>query len=471
MHVLLVHPPESVATDAQERVRPRPPPAPSWLLLSLLTFLRARTGHQGHLLDARLYARFEEDYSAALTRTGSPRVVVVQADDLHLGEVMAVVEATRRRAPDAPIILCGPHPSAYPQHALALPHVDFALAGDPEVPLRQLLEFLHVPNRLRLVPGLISRVTTAPAAAWLPDLSVLPVPAWDGPAWPAYESTIGTGVRAEMRISRGHSGSAADRASGEASQPLRFWPLDRLAANMEKCAHKGVVEIMVNDPPGLWTPDRLRAWCAALQRARHTHPWSFRSLPRQFSPAELDHLADAHCAAVEFILPSCDPALLERYECRIEPRRLPQLAGDLRRVGVETRLRFWLGGPEEGRGESARVRHWLDRAGATPVVLEPFPLHFDSPLYRQLPPSHPHPTVEGWLAWSRDPWMNTRPPATWGGHAAASALAREMEALQQHGVRSPAQRLRRYRAWWRNRSVVGEMEQRLIGLFRRPTRP
>lgn len=471
MHVAFVHPPDPAPTVPLAPGAPKDAPSPSWLLLSLLTFLHAHTGHQARLLDTRLYARFEDEFPAALARVPAPRILVVLASPARLGEVVAVVETARRAAPDAPIALCGSFPSSFPRQALALPQVDFALAGDPEPILRALLDFLHAPNRLRQTPGLIRRDTAAASAAWLPDLAALTVPGWEGPDWPAYAAAPGEGASARLRISRGHPGGAPGRACGGAGHPLRFWPLDRLAAALGRCAHKGIVELAVDDPPGLWTPDRLRAWCAALHRAHHTHPWSIRLFPRLLSTTELEQLAAAHCAAVEFLLPSCEPDLLARYECRMDPSRLARVTGDLHAAGIEPRLHFWVGGPEETGAEADRIRRWIDRAGHVPFTLEPFPLRFDSPLYAERAATAREAGLDAWLVWARDPWLLPRPVMAWGGAAGATAALRLMNRLYEHGDRSAARRLRRLRAWWNDHSLIGEIEERLAGLFRRASRP
>lgn len=469
MHVVLVQPPDSAEADASGHVHERL--APPWDLLCLQAFLRARTGHHGHLVDARLFSHFEADFVAAVRRVPAPRILVVHARDVQIGEAMAVVETTHRHFPDTPIALCGPYASAHPASAVALPHVQFALAGDPEPILRSLLDFLHVPNRLRQTPGLAVRGGGGVAPAWLPDLAALPAPTWEGVAWTAYHTTVGGGLTGEMRLSRGHSGSAFDRAIGGADQPLRFWPMDRMAALLMRCAHKGVVEMEIADPPGVWTPDRIRAWCHALIRVHNTQPWSFQSPPRQFSAAEIETLIDAGCRRLALVLPSCDPDLLKRFECLHDRRRLKAAWQACRDAGLAVNLRLWVGGPEERRGERDRIARFVRALGFPGFVAQPFPFAFDAPLCREREPDGRTPTLEEWIAWSHEPWIKTRPVPAWGGADGADRTAATCAAVVQRVTRSPLHRLKRAVARWRGRSLIEDLEARMVALFHRPAPP
>mgnify|MGYP001283894504 CR=1 FL=1 len=469
MQVLLIHPPDTATSEAagyaQERI------APPWDLICLHSFLLARTGHVPHLIDARLFSDFEADFDAMLRRIPGPRLLVVYARDIHLGEAMAVVETAHRRAPDMPLALCGPFPSAQPQQAITLPHVNYALAGDPEPILRGLLDFLHVPNRLRQIPGLHMKGSEGTGPAWLPDLAALPVPTWDAPNWIAYRTSVGGSATAELRLSRGHTRTATDRALGGADQPLRFWPLDRVAGLVLKSAHKGAGEILIADPPGIWTPDRVRAWCQALARARNSHPWSFRCLPRQFSAEELSDLQQAACRRVEFILPSCDPEILQRFTCLHERRRLLAALQAVRHSGLQFMVRVWVGGPEERSGEVARIARLMSALRYPSFLPQPFPFAYDAPLFRERPPDPQTPSLETWLAWSREPWLQTRPVPAWGGSAGAEKAEVMCAEVVQRVLRSPSRRWRRWLAHLGSRNLIDQMEDRMLALFQKPAPP
>lgn len=461
MQVVIVQPPDPPGVNPAVW-------SPPWDILSLLTFLRERTGHLTHFVDGRLLVDFGHELTRAVQSLPAPRLVAVHASDVNLGEVMAVVETLHRALPDTPVALFGPWPSSQPRAAQQLPHVRFVLAGDPEPILRSLLDFLHVPNRLRQIPGLVTREADAGAPAWLPSLNSLPVPAWQGIDWAAYRSARDGTTRAELRVSRGVSGLPADRACAGKGQPLRFWPWDRLAATLEKSAHHGIVSVELVDPPGVWTPDRLQAWCRALIRQRNTHAWSFTALPRFFSEQELITLADAGCRRIHLVVPSCDPAVLARYECLDDPRKLRRVLEAFAAQEIRTDLRLWVGGPEESAGEARRASRWIRLAGYPSVQLHPFPLSFDSPVFAAgaTPPGTP--SLESWLDWSREPWLRERPVLFWGGAEGAKRAAQTCEEVQAKVTRNPWRRLRRRWDLWRGRSVADDVEQHTAALFQRP---
>jgi hypothetical protein len=469
MQVLLVHPPDTSPSGAARAALDRM--APPWDLVCLHAFLLARTGHVPHWVDTRLFSRFEADLDETLRRIAGPRLMVVHTRPLHLAEAMAVVETVHRRAPDVPLALCGPFPSAHPQQAISLPHVNYVLAGDPEPILRALLDSLHAPNRLRQIPGLYVRGSGGQGPAWLPDLAALPLPTWEGPPWNAYRTSVGGGVAAELRVSRGHTRSPADRAAGGADEPLRFWPFERLAPLLQKCAHKGATEVMIADPPGVWTPDRVRAWCHALVRAHNTHPWSFSCLPRQFSAAELSDLREAGCRRIEFILPSCDPAVLQRFECLHERRRLAAALRAVAHEGLQLMVRVWTGGPEERTGERDRIVRLLEAVHYPAFQPEPFPFSFDSPLARERAADAADLTLDAWMAWAREPWLQARPVPAWGGAAGDRAAGETCRYVVQRIAGSPRRRWQRWWSRWRSRSLIDEMESRMLALFQKPAPP
>ncbi len=430
MFVLLVQPPTSNAGDGG---LPWPEPAaPPWDLVCLHAYLRSRTGHRVELFDARLHDDWAHALENQLPRDSRDTVLVVRARLDEWPAACAVFKVSTQLAPDALRVLAGPAASACPAAAASRAGASAVMAGDPEPILRALLENRHTPGRLRLIPGLaLPGQDTKPF--WWPDLGQLPVPAWDSLPWNQYTRRAAGGVRALVRISRGHPGEAADRATGGAGEPLRVWNLDRLAASFGKCAHLGVVENVMVDPPGLWTVDRLRAWCEALQSARNTHPWSLRMLPRKLSPAEAFALRQAGCRRVEFILPSARPGELAHYGIRGDAQALSMALRELTACGLEVLLRCWVGGPGAGAAHrEARSWRWLAwRLQHPPMRFQVFPLALDAPLLQTEKPPPDTPTLAAWL--EHDQPADVTIPA-WGGktglaHAQATAqtLNRGME--------------------------------------------
>ncbi|MBN1270403.1 MAG: hypothetical protein JXB04_12500, partial [Kiritimatiellae bacterium] len=324
---------------------------------------------------------------------------------------------------------------------------------------------------LQRVPGLIREGASA-RPYWLDKLHALSLPDWDNVFWRAYVTGWPKSVlRTEARLSRGHSRLPADRAFGNTHEPLRLWPLDRVARTIQKCAALGVNEVFLSDPPGIWTPERLSAWCAVLEESRNAQPWGFQLLPTSLSEQTVSYLAFVQCRRVEFLFPSCSPEVLSRYGCVIGASDLSDTLDLLRSFKIEARVRFWMGGPEESKGEQERIAGMIRALRYVPATLQAFPFSMDSPLYEERAASVDIPHLEDWIRWSRDPWTVERPVPLWGGQPGVSELQAAFAAVHKAVIRSPQRVLLRMLTALRSTNWIRVMEDKAVGLITQMTPP
>jgi hypothetical protein len=460
MHVILVQPPATIAESST--MPPREPPVPPWDLVCLHSYLLSRTGHQCQLFDARVHPAWVAALEQQLPYDTRQVVFVVRARPFEWPAALQVLRAITTLAPGSLRVLCGPLPTDLSAACARCPVVDAVIAGDPELPLRALLENRYATSRLRQIPGLALRGDNA-TAVWAPDLDYLPPPAWDRLPWKSYTTHAQGGLRALMRLSRGHPGQPADRALGGASEPLRFIPMERLAATFGKCAHLGVVETLIVDPPGIWTADRLAAWCGRLLDLRNTHPWSLQMMPHLLSPEEGETLREAGCRRVELLLPTAREAELARYGVRGDARALRTVTRTLAAAGLEVLVRGWLGGPGEERGERDRWEALLRQLDFPPVRFQPFPLALDAPLMRELGTPSPLPDLASWVEHVDE---QAAPVMAWGGAPGHQRAVASCAALTVYARESWAARWSRLWTRWRETSVIDQLEQRSSALLK-----
>ena len=463
-------------------IQPPPPPRPlesigpadlrhaatPWELLCLRTYLLEHTRHLCDIIDCGFFQDFETGLVERVRERPEAEVAVILAAGPNLGEVAAVLDILKRHFPAMKTALCGPYASQYPQQAAAMPRVDFVLAGDPEPILRNLLDYFDVEPRLLRVPGLLMNEAGSVTPYWLDNLRSLSLPDWQGLFWPAYRTGGAEGAcRAFARISRGHSHTPPDRAWGAAHEPLRLWPADRLAASMQRCACMGITEVLFDDPPGVWTGDRLREWCIALDRARNIQSWALQLLPAVLDQDTVDLLRTALCKRVEFIVPSCSPGVLAHYGCTVKPAEYRGTLAALAAAGIRAHVRLWIGGPDEAGNEEIWVVHMIRALDYTPHSLEPFPFVVDSPLYEEYcATSSTH--IEDWVHWSRDPWLLNRPVPLWGGGAAIPRLTASFALIQKMIARDPRRMTKKLLADLTGRNWIAALEDRLLGLLTQP---
>ncbi|HRZ12956.1 MAG TPA: hypothetical protein P5567_10940 [Kiritimatiellia bacterium] len=441
MNVLLIQPPEAapaVPTRSLPRTAQRVA-RPPWDLMCLQAYLSQRSRHVADVVDARFFSTLEPELLAAARRVPSPRVAILYTETEGLGQAMGVLDTLKRAFPTLPVGLCGPHPSQFPEAAIRLPRVDFVLAGDPEPILHSLLDYFTVETRIQHVPGLLLPGAPPKKAHWLPDLNSLTLPDWHDAFLAAYAGAPGSGgCVAELRLSRGHTGCPADRAFGLAGEPLRLWRMDRLAACIQRASDKGVAEVFLADPPGVWTPARLDQWCEALVQTRNVIPWSLQLLPTFLSPDAIYQMARTLCRRVVFLLPSCERNNLLQYGCTLDAPGLARTFEDLREAGIEPQVESWMGGPEEPPGAGRRIVRMLGDLKFPPFTLRAFPCRLDAPICREVQADGP-PPLAAWTSWAGDPWNRPRPQAVWGGSEYITRLDAEMQTVlrtvENHPVR------------------------------------
>lgn len=462
MTVLLIQPP-----GPGDAVEPRDAAfghstrfTPDWSLLCLRSYLMQRTRYTCHYVDTRFFGNLEKGIEQQLSAHPGLRLALVYATSTGIAQTAAVADLLKRHAPQLPVAICGPHPSRFSEHA-RLPHVDFALCGDPEPILRSLLDHMDAEPRLRRIPGLLTRSVARVDPAWLEDLKSLTLPDFDGVSWPGYRlPPPRQGALAEVSLSRGHSREAFDQAAGGLNEPLRIWPLDRVVSCLQRARHAGVVEAFLTESPGFWRNDRLTAWLDALERERNTLPWSCQFALMRLSPETVRRLALNACRRIEWV---CTKEDREKPDCLASLREtLPRL----QQAGIESEIRFWVGGPQRTSNEERVIYQTLKSLRFPPHALHAYPLQFDSPAYRANP--EPHPRLESWMAHAADPWATAKPVAAWFGEAGANETRQTMNRVANAVLRSPSRRWQRLMAALRALRPIESMESAALrGLSRR----
>jgi len=422
--------------------------SPAWDLLCLQSFLLERTGHICNLIDTRIF----DDLNRALKTLDMPvdqntdSVVIVYADVLNLGFVGYITGYIHAHYPSMTIVLCGPMVDSFPETVRLIPHVQFGLCGDPEVILRNLLDFIDISHRLKLVPGLIMPDEPPRPPHWMERLQALSLPEWYRVSWSSYKSTHdhGGSLRVEARLSRGMPNGIDRMFFPKPNEPVRVWPLSAMSQSFQKSAGQGIAEIFLADPPGFWTDERIAEWCRHLNVFRNTQPWGIQLFPRDIPDDLLEDMGGNACHRVEFIIPTCDPALRERYGLTYPDDQLRELIIKMEARNISAQLIYWIQGPDEKVNESTRVSRHIASLGYPKFALHPFPFHHDSLLYRdELAKGKKLPTLTEWITWGQKPDLAHPPVALWEGVTGLIRCRSTMQSIQRKLLRNPGRHINR----------------------------
>lgn len=157
--------------------------APPLGLLSLAAWARkVRPGRDRFVLLDTYFLQPGE--LAGRLRAFDPAVVAMSAlttSSTHLGPAVAQIRGAVGAS--VPVVMGGPHASAYPEDALDLPGLDALVVGEGEIPFVQYLEHVEGTRPREQVQGLRYRrdgaTVSNPLPAPIVDLDDLPLPAYD----------------------------------------------------------------------------------------------------------------------------------------------------------------------------------------------------------------------------------------------------------------------------------------------------
>lgn len=465
-NVALIEPPE--ARPAVEPLRspdaPVPIFAPPWSLLCLRAYLVKRAGHLCNLIDTRLFTHFERDLVRALGRMPNLRVAVINTHSLSLDQTMATMETIKRHFPTVKTILCGQHPSQFPELVQNLPWMDYALCGDPEPVLRNLLARLDGGGSLQNIPGCALAGHPAPEPVWKTDPGILFLFDGEGINWGSYQ--VDLACRAIMRLTRGSAsnGSAPRLAVGEPNQPFRVCPYEQAAETLQEFGNLGVTAVMVADPPGFWSHWEIEAWCEMLLAKDNDQTWGLQLLPTPLTKSAISRLKSAFCRRVDFICPSTDSNVLAEYGCNLSPRKFRETLKQLTAAGITSHLRFWMGGLETNtrrKWDIIRILRDLDYPSFT---LEPFPSDLPSAVVEG---GYDRANTEGWLIWAKGSGeRGTCPESPWKGNVPVPDLMAAITLIGLTIQRSPRRWLRHLLRTIRRTNWIETLDDRIEAVDR-----
>lgn len=150
--------------------------------LSLASFVRKRRP-QDEIRFVDLRFKPEAEFDRQLLQWG-PDVVGLSAITIEGPHALRLAARAKRLRPTAKVVVGGPHPTSYPDETAGDPNVDAAVLHEGEETFVELLDRWERGETLDGVAGLAFRgpggaVTRTAARPYIPDLDVLPRPAWD----------------------------------------------------------------------------------------------------------------------------------------------------------------------------------------------------------------------------------------------------------------------------------------------------
>ncbi len=329
--------------------------------LGYLASYLEKGSHIVSIFDGTLKNADLEDYLLEISRF-SPDLVGISVLSRGHHKVKTMVKTIKKRFKNLPVVIGGTQVTAAPKEVLADLGADFAVVGEGEITLFELVGALEKNEKLTQVDGLAfwrgkSIILTKPREL-IKDLDSLPFPAWHlmPPAEyriapilePVKASPVGP-----IFTSRGCPYDCSFCASNATWQrKLRFRSLRNIIEEIKMLKEEyGIKEIHISDDNFTADTKRAEKICDALIKEKINLPWQCPSGVRidRLPLPLLTKMKKSGCYAVGLGIESGNQEILKRANKKLDLKVIPGVLKDLRRIGIESYGFFILGLPGETR--------------------------------------------------------------------------------------------------------------------------
>lgn len=436
MNVLLINPPRmhEITGNNPSVIEASRGCNPPLGLLYIAAYMERNTAHTVQVADAQVEAL---DYPALeeRIRLARPDVVGLTAMSLTLLDVMMTVAVVRRAAPEARVVLGGPHVHLYPEETIRLPGVDYLVLGEGEYTFSRLVDALSGPAAaLHGIPGIVfredGRVIMTGAPGVIDDLDALPFPARHLVPYRRYSSILAAGSCATtIFTSRGCPYQCAFCDRPHMGTRFRARSPGNVVDELAVCHQMGIRDFLFYDDTFAVRQDRAMAIGRLIRERGLDIRFDIRTRVDTVSDELLATLARAGCQAIHYGVESGSPRILETLNKRIDLGMAEEVFRMTRRHGMSTLAYFMIGNPGETQDDIEMTFEVIRRLAPDYLhltILTPFP---GTQVYRMALETGviPH---DVWREFARQPVAGFVPP-----HWDACFSREELERLLARGYR------------------------------------
>ena len=382
MRVLLVNPTaffEVVGNNPEviEESRGHNPPLG---ILSLAGYLEQHSDHDLTILDTQA-EELSYRQIAQRVRAAEPDVVGITTMTLTLVDVLRVVDVVRAEAPQAKVVLGGPHPHLYPEETIRLPGVDFLVLGEGEITFKDLLDRIRDAGPYDSIPGIVFRrngevVQTAPPQI-IQDLDSLPFPARHLTDVRSYGSVLSPRQPVTtMFTSRGCPFSCTFCDRPHLGKRFRARSPVNVVDEMERCIEMGIHEFLIYDDTFTVRRPRVVAICEEILRRGLDVGYDVRARVDTVDEELLKLMARSGCRGIHYGVEAGTEKILTVLHKGIDLEEARKAFEATRRAGMQVLAYFMIGSPGETHPdimETFRVARELNPDYLHMTILTPFP--------------------------------------------------------------------------------------------------
>lgn len=349
-------------------------------LLYLAASVLKHPEHQAEIFDAQAPGFSLVRFREKIKRT-TPDIVGIYTGTFHLLDALCIARTAKEDDPRIRVCLGGPHVSIYPMETIALPEVDFAVAGEGEETLIELLDAMSGTGGFSCIKGLLFKqegrlVRNAPREP-AQDLDAVAFPARHVAGQGAYGNILSGRRQATAIItSRGCSYRCTFCSRQHLGNTTRKRSVPNVLEEIRECLRQGRSEFIFADENFAFDRGRVYAFCEAVLREGLDFSWQIKARIDALDAELLKLLKRAGCLRIHYGVESGSDRILGILKKGITTGQVRETVALTKRSGIKTLLYFMLGAPSETRDEALRTIRFavsLKPDYAYFSILTPFP--------------------------------------------------------------------------------------------------
>jgi radical SAM superfamily enzyme YgiQ (UPF0313 family) len=391
--IVFINPPYERIAPGYEFVKHITNQSPSLGLLHLASEVRLH-GYTPSIIESDIFDLTAEAVADQVIAR-QPAYVGITLFTVGVWGAATIARRIKQARPETVIIVGGPHISSMgPETIQRFPEFDYAVVGEGEKILVDLLAALNRGTDLFQVPGIIYRdgafLRVTPGNPVNKLLDELPMPAWDLlPDFPrAYKPAIydfPRGPVATIAASRGCPFHCKFCDTSTFGAKVRHYSPPKVFEMMRHLHDRyGVRHIMFVDDLFLASKIRVTELCELLLKSGLKMTWTCTARVDTVKPEVLAIMRQAGCWEISFGLETGSDELLQKMDKAARVELSEQAVKWTATAGIRTKGLFMLGYPGEDRDTIQLTKDFVRRIPMTIMNLTKFTPYPGSPVYRDL---------------------------------------------------------------------------------------
>lgn len=285
-----------------------------------------------------------------------PDIVGISSTTVAFHRALETAGEIKARIPDIPVVIGGPHVTAVREEVLRHLEFDFAVYGEGEETLKELLDTIAGGGDFSTIKGLAYRRNGVPvinnARPFIADMDEIPFPAYDlitdftlyNPPPSNYKRLPVTNII----TSRGCPNHCTFCGHSAFGHTLRQRSPENISAEIELlCNRYHVREIAFVDDTFTIRPERILELFNILDRKNISFPWTCMSRINTVDFETLKFMKDHGCWHISFGIESGNVDILRLIRKNISLSDAEKVIGWCRQLGIRTKGFFIIGHPGE----------------------------------------------------------------------------------------------------------------------------